>query len=143
MARGTRRPFGVSFAAGWAAIGGALSILQAFGMGMAGVVLAGPSDSAALVAIAVSGLSALVGFGLLIVAGGLYKVRPWARTAGIVLFGLFALVNLYSLLDGAILQVIPLSLDGASLAFLVVNRDVFTSDRPDVSGRSAHRVGRN
>jgi len=76
------------------------------------------------------------------VAGGLYKVQSWARTVGMVLFGLFALLNLYSVVDGSVLTVIDLALNAAALALLAVNGAAFASGRPNVSDRSPHQVGR-
>jgi hypothetical protein len=143
MAPGTGRPFGVSFAAGWAAIGGAFSLLKAFGMSMTGAAVAGTSDSVTVLAIGFAALYLLIGFGLLVVAGGLYKVQSWARTVGMVLFGLFALLNLYSVVDGSALTVIDLTLNATALAFLAVNGAAFASGRPNVSDRSPHQVGRN
>lgn len=142
MARGTRRPFGVSFAAGWAAIGGAFSLLRAFGLSMTGVAVVGTSDSLAVLAVGFTALYLLIGFGLLLVAGGLYKVQSWARTVGMVLFGLFALLNLYSVIDGSVLTAVDLALNAAALVLLAVNKAAFTSNRPDISDRSAHQVGR-
>jgi len=148
MARSTHRPFGVSLVAGWAAIGGAHSLFEAVDAGMAGAIVADSSGSVAPVAAGVVLISGLAGFGLLIVAGGLFRVRSWARTAGMVLFGLVALLTLPSVLEGppalegALLPVIKLALDAVSIAVLLVNRDAFVTERPDISDGSASQVGR-
>lgn len=141
MARGTRRPFGVSFAAGWGAIGGVLSLLRAFGVTMVGT-RPGPADSCIFFAIVFGALYLLIGCGLLVVAGGLFKVKSWARSVGMVFLGLFAVLNLYSLIDGSVLAVIDLSLNSAALVLLAVNAAAFRTDRTDVSDGSAHQVGR-
>ncbi|MFQ3294733.1 MAG: uncharacterized membrane protein (DUF2068 family) [Halobacteriales archaeon] len=135
------RPFGVSFAAGWAAIGGVLSLLSAFGVTMVGT-RPGPAESCIFFAIVFGALSLLIGFGLLVVAGGLYWVKSWARGVGMVLFGLFALLNLYSLIDGSVLAVIDLSLNVAALTLLAVDVAAFRADRTTVSEGSALQVGR-
>lgn len=148
MVRSTNRPLGVSLATGWAAIGGAHSLFEAVDTGMAGTIVADASWSIGTVAAGMVLLSGIVGFGLLIVAGGLFRVRPWARTAGMVLFGLFALLNLHAVLDGSpaldgvLLPGIELALNVVSLGVLLVNRGAFVSERPDISGGSASEVGR-
>lgn len=148
MVRSTHRPFGVSLVAGWAAIGGAHSLFEAVDAGLAGAIVADASGSVAPVAAGMILLSGIAGFGLLIVAGGLFRVRSWARTAGVVLFGLFALLNLASVLEGppvlegALLPVIKLAFDVVSIAVLLVNRDAFVTERPDISDGSASQVGR-
>lgn len=130
MARATERPFGVSFAAGWAAISGALSLLQAVGMGVVGA--AAPSPAGALLGLVLAVVQLFVGLGLLVVAGGLYRVHGWARLGGIVLFGVLALLNVYSLVAGNVGAAVGLGLNGTALVLLVVNRGAFTSDRPEV-----------
>lgn len=148
MVRSTHRPFGVSLVAGWAAIDGAHSLFAAVDAGISRTIVADASGSVAPVAAGVVLLSGIAGFGLLIVAGGLFRVRSWGRTAGMVLFGLVALLNLSSVLegpavlDGALLPVIKLALDVVSVAVLLVNRDAFVTERPDISDGSASQVGR-
>lgn len=140
----TRRPFGVSFAAGWAAISAFLNLLTAMGAGILGVGGATAYPGAAVVALLLAAFQFLLGMSMLILAGGLYKVQSWARLAGIVLFGTFAVLNLTSVLRGDIAGLVPLGLNVTALFLLTVNREAFASTRPDVSGGSAssYRPGR-
>ncbi|NHN42468.1 hypothetical protein G9C85_12650 [Halorubellus sp. JP-L1] len=139
----THRPAGVSFAAGWAAIGGAWNLLGAFGAGVLGIGAAS-TPGVAVVALLLSAFQVLLGFGMLVLAGGLYKVQSWARLGGIVLFGLFSLVEAVSVLAGSIGSLLVLGLNAAALAVLVLDADAFGTSRPDLSEGSAssYRPGR-
>jgi hypothetical protein len=140
----TRRPFGVSFAAGWAAISAFLTLLTAMGAGVVGIGGAGIAPGVALMALALAVFQLLLGFAMLVLAGGLYRMQSWARLAGIVLFGASGTLNAISLVDGDVAAVVSLGLNGTALTLLVLNRDAFVTDRPDLSEgtASSYRPGR-
>lgn len=137
----TYRPAGVAFAAIWAAVSGCLNFLMAFGAGLVG----GIAPGIAIIALIVAAFQALLGVGMLVLAVGLYKVQSWARTVGIVLFGLFSVLNLVSLIGGTALAVVFLGLNVTAMLLLVVNGDAFGGRaRADISAgtASSYRPGR-
>lgn len=140
MARATDRPFGVSFAAGWAAITGLQLFFRAFGGGLFAAIA--PSAVGAALGLAFAVLWFVLGLVFLVVAGGLYRVQGWARLVAIVLFGLFTLFAIASLASGNLLAVVGGGLHATALVLLVLNRGTFESDRPDIDDSgSASRFG--
>ncbi len=132
MARSTHRPGTVSFAAGWAAITGAIWLLRGALAGVGASLLASRSAALGLAGGLLAVLYVVLGFGALLVAGGLYKMTSWARTVALVVFGALTVLNLQLFLSGDVAALVEVGLDGAAFVLLLVERQAFASERPDV-----------
>jgi hypothetical protein len=137
MGRPTYRPTTVTFAAFVAAIGGFWTLVDSGLLLLVGASLGSP------LVIAVGG--AAIGFGLLrmFVAGALFQMRTWSRTAGMLLFALAATVNIWGIVNTGGGSLLAFVANGGAFAALATSGDAFTTDteRADVSDKQATKIG--
>lgn len=157
---GTYRPTGAIIATVWAAVNGGLHVLGAVGIGVLGgtSTLLSPSDATMLMF--VSFLTGVAGMAMFALSVGLYQVRPWARTIGILLFSTLGILNVVSLI-GSLLALqplaladivsmtwvvltvfVPLCINVAVLILLVINHDAFADGtRAEISAGTRSETG--
>lgn len=137
---GGKSPAIVTFAAGWAAVDGALRLLHALGIGMlraGGAELLLVEGSLPLVPAV---REALIGLALLTIALGLLRLHTWARFVGVGLFVVLGITELAAFLGGEVTALLGVGAYGTGVLILGAGKSAFTSTKREITERSVNRV---
>ncbi|MEF8831660.1 MAG: hypothetical protein V5A23_09020 [Halobacteriales archaeon] len=138
MARSTRRPFGVIFAATWGLVQAGMLTARATGQSAVPALLPEAVLDGALL-VAAQGLLAV----LLLLAGVfVYRQTAWARRPAMFAFLLAGATTAATLIDFSMLGFVIALLDASAVVVLVMHADAFHSERPEIDDSdSASKFG--
>lgn len=108
------RPFAVTLVAVWAVLSAGLGAYQSW--------LTMTATTGDRIALAVAGLGALIGIGLVVCAFGLIRTRSWARPGGLLAFALAMLVVLVNASIAESYVVAGVHVGGTAVAFVLLVR---------------------